>query len=194
MSVKGLLYAAKTILIDEMPTEMHQADVRFDAKPQRWNADKFIGIWCGQWEPGPHNHGEQVLDELIGATFTITFATGVVPHDVIDEEVVYLACEGIEYWARRITAVLTKKRWEWMCLANEMAEAELCECDPEEMTDVFVAPATWAGNDPTPRLVGPDWFSADPGDFDEQDEAPYGLVMDVRFRDANRIQSIANMH
>lgn len=194
MSSKGLLYAAKQILIAEMPMEAHQVDVRFDAKPQRWNPDVFIAIWCGQWEPGPHNQGEWMLDELIGATFTITYPVGQFPHDRIDEEAIYSACQGIEYLARRITAVLTQNMWNWICLASEMAQAELCECLPEPARDVFVAPPRWAGNDPTPRLVGPDWFSADPAGstaemMDEMTDSPFGVILDVRFRDAQRTQA-----
>ena len=188
MSVKGLLYAAKELLVPNIPCEAWQVDVKFDGKPPYAGPDKHIAIWCGQWEAGENIRMEQGLDELIGATFTITQAIGVAPNDRIDEELVYKACTGVEWWARRIMAILTKYRWEWICLATEMAQAELCECEPEPAKDVFVSPPIWAGNDPTPRIVGPDWFSAEP-----DDEGDFGVVMDVRFRDAKRIQDIDNV-
>ena len=188
MSVMGLLYAAEEILIPNIPCEPHQIDVKFDAKPPYPHTGRHIAIWCGQWEPGANINMEQGLDELIGATFTISQTTGHVPPDRMDKEIVYKACVGVEWWARRITAVLTKYRWEWICLASEKAQAILCECTPDPAKDVFVHPPTWAGNDPTPRIVGPDWFSSEP-----DDEGDFGVVMDVRFRDAKRIQSIEDV-
>lgn len=189
MSVRGLLYAARDILREEMSLDAFQIDVKFDARPPFSGPDLFIGIWSGQWEPGENIGMEQGLDELCGATFTITRATGVCPPDRLDEELIYAMCTGVEYQARRIMHILTRRRWDWICLANEFAMQEVCECDPVPPVEVFTCPPRWAGNDPTPRIVGPDWLSADPG----EEEGDFAVVMDVRFRDAKRIQDIGNL-
>jgi hypothetical protein len=140
---------------------------------------KFIAIWASSHSPGLLNQ-EEGIDEICGVTVTVTFRTGEVPEADLAKQIVHKAATGMEALSRAIMVSLVKNRWDVLQLAN----AEIVG------TDNFVEPLRWLGTDigPTPR--GPDWFTADVENPNARD---FGLSMDIRFGQARRLQTFANM-
>lgn len=194
MSMRALVYAVRDLLRAKFPFKEDMCDVMIDGMPPAYHGDRFVVIHGTQWTPGPFQP-EQGLDEFLGFTVTITFAIGVAPQDERARELVYKECDGIEQWARRITELLTRYRWEIMCDANAKIREEICGCVPAVPEAQFISPAVWAGNDASPKFRGPDWLSSDPGmdGMEDGDDPNFAIVMDVRYHNAHRIHTLEEL-
>ena len=103
--------------------------------------------------------------EIIGFDVTYTRQIGAFAPDQISQEIWLELIEGIDQRVRLVTKTLLQNRGI-ICDNANLAIAG---------ADKYYEPFFWAGSDPEPREVGPDWFSSDP-----QDETRVGLIVTSR--------------
>lgn len=147
---------------------------------------------CGDWFLAIHQAGERgdmmnALDEYFDYTLTLTAKISAVPRDRLGDakltsrEIRTLAKEkGFNAKAQQLKTFL---HMNWYVIGQ--ANNYLLELYAEsQYVNGFCEPAHWEYTD-QPKIVGGEWFGAD----DKSINA--GLVAEIRFRDARRLQAIA---
>ncbi|MBW1953239.1 MAG: hypothetical protein JRI66_09180 [Deltaproteobacteria bacterium] len=176
MSLSALLIATRDQIRHSLSLRESDCLVMPDGQPLPLCGEQFIAVHGAAWGPGPSPQ-ESAVDEYFGVECTITRRIGHAARDRLSDEFFLRASQGIEATARKLIAALLKNRYTVMENANKLI--------PHEYG--FVEPFRWSGCDPTPRVVGPEWF------FSSEPEGPTGLVFTVRFDNARRVQPFSKM-
>lgn len=146
------------------------------ARAGKW----FLGVWPGGWA----NTARTCLDGRFEVSVTLTMRV----NEPVDRVGEYLAREGTFYdKAEAVATFLHKDNWD----QHLMQRANALLGDPGAGNEPmgFREALTFL-NDTGPRLVGPDWFSAEA----DATNPPLGIAVDLRFGKARRIWNLANVN
>ena len=197
MSLGALLVAARDYLRTsnglgtgwsaETGNEFTDAEIEVmpDARPPPRMGKKFVALYGIQWEPD-HTDQNQGIDERLGIACALTFRNGHIPVDARGPELYVNAAVNMSDICRRIMVAIHQN----IAVSITNTDALLSG------TDKMVEYLRWAGTDPNPSPRDAMWFMTESGEdsfdrFNEFQES--GYVMEVRFRDARRMQSLAHM-
>jgi len=185
MSQYALLIAVRDTLRASVPLAHGDCDIELTGQPPPfWSgAAYYHAIHPTGWDPGPVDLN-QGLDELYSLAITLSRRTGYIPEQRHPEELLLRReAEGayrasFEEKARRLMVVMFSYRHTILTAANALISGD----------DKFIEPLRWGGNDPVPIQRGPDWFSGEPGDL-----AAHGFSLTLNYREARRMQALANL-
>lgn len=185
MSRRALLQAVRNTLRAAAPSglaytykecELSQPQGQPPPRCGKW----FLAVWAG----GSRNFGgnRYVLDREYDVVVTMTMRINE-PFDriyqILDE-----ASTGFYDRSDAIIGLIHKDSYNF----NVSNQANTILTDPSTGDEPvgFRVPLAFL-DDSGPRLVGPDWFHADP------ESGEFGVVMDMRFGRARRLQNLANI-
>ncbi len=178
MSLSALLTAVRNHLRSELDIKSEECDCQPDGQPQPAFGSRYIAVHPTSWTPGDTriDHG---IDELFGVTCTITIRVSAVPRDRLMGEKFLKSLTGIEALARA-TAAVVHQNYDVMNAANAMIGGD----------HKLMQPLFWNGTQMPPRMETGTWvWSTKAAEMD----LVAALVLPVRFGNARRIQSYAQM-
>ncbi len=160
-----------------------------DGRPPPRMGDLFVSVYGGS----SHNTAVRNLDERFGFCVTLTMRVSGVPLDRIGD--VLLASKlarttgkGMPSFNARCEQLRKYLHMNWPITVQTgqmpaSANDNLVAWCPSDVSSVygFVEPAHYTGEE-RPQLVGPDWFSAEPGN------ESVGLKAELKFEGARRMQ------
>ena len=170
-----------------------ECEIMSDGHPPPRCGNFFVAVHGGRSSPGRDN--ERNLYELFGFSVTLTMRT-TLPLDRIGDQAIYRNSTLIPFRQREgFNAKLEQLRtylhsnWKITVLQNQI---------PNSANDNIVAwttgtsygfcePARWKGQD-IARLVGSEWFESTSQDGDESTDDSIGIVSEMRFDGAKRMQ------
>lgn len=174
--MSALLIAVRDQLREKVTLSPDDVRVQPGPEPIPTMGDTFISVYGSGWNAGisDPNRG---IDEVFGVACAVTSRMSANPIDRVGEEIYIKGITGLEATCRKIVANVHQN-------IDVFTEANLLITGD----DKFVEFLRWSSTDPSPKTVGADWFfSSDTTNPD------YGLVMEVRFVGARRVQAIANI-
>lgn len=185
MSISHLLLAACDMLRIGMKDDPYnyreeQIDITPKGQPIPSAGERFIGLCGTSWTPNikDQNRG---LDEVYGFKAVVSFRSRVVPFDRQGRNLYVEALGSMSNHCRRIM-VLLHQQVDFI----EKTDGYATALDIDKLTEF----PRWFGTDPEPRSVTGEWFHSD----NPNPEIDAGFVMEVRFGDARRMQTYANLH
>jgi len=161
-----------------------------DARPTARCGQEFIAIFGSSHRPRD-SYITKAIEETYGITVAITRKIGVIPADhrgelgwVEDENLYNLAWHSVEKRSREVIKIIDKN-YQLLRDADSLFDNDWG----------FTEPLVWSGCDPVPIQVGSDHFSAyhegissHEFSLEEEGDKVYGLLMQVYFEGAVRIQ------
>jgi len=198
MSLAHLLIAARNQLHADLGIDSSSCDIQEDEQPDpKWGGPGFyLAIYGTEWVPGPNPNQHLGIDEVMGFAVCITKRSGWVPKHRIGDQIYTKDESGILAIARAVMASLIPN-----CITVMGAANALINPGADPTPNKFVEPYIWAGNDPAPIAVGPDWFASDPAppplsmktSINASKTVNYGHKLNVRFGGARRLQTFENV-
>lgn len=182
MSRRALLLAVRDDIRDVLKYAARDCDLTLPGgQPPPRCGKWFIGIWPGS----RRNQGRTALDATYELTVTLTARVNE-PFDRVAIDL--LAKNETGFWDRSeaIAELIHKDCWDTHVITR--ANAILKDDYPYTSNEpVGFRESLTFMSDSVPRLVGGDWFHARP------DATEVGIVQDIYFGRARRIQNLANL-
>lgn len=183
MSMRALLIATRTAILDHLgvaandPKRFLICDVTDDGRPKPASGQVFYGLVGGSIS----NSQAQCLDEFYDLRVLITLKAGYSPTDKLGQELLLSAgAPGVAnsggLWSR------AEKLRSYLHMRYSVIDAANVEITAA--ANGFVRPLTFLGASYL-GVRGPEWFDAE-----AQDDPTAGVVMELRFGNAQRIQVI----
>lgn len=146
-------------------------------EPPAYCGQRFVSLYGTSWSAGGEGDLHRGLDEVYGIACALTCRLPVYPPDRAGQELYVKAYLGMDDLCRRIMLALHQSvtlQVAWDALIVE--ETKLTDYD---LSTEYLR---WLETDARPEPVDGSWFSAAP-------DAAAGLVMEVRFGRARRMQA-----
>jgi hypothetical protein len=165
------------ILAGQIGFGREQCEVMPEGKPTPRCGELFLAIHDG----GRTNSKQNSLDEIYDVIATFTMRTKKIPYDKLGTHM--LCSEG--GFHDKVDEIKTFVHMNYLTIMNAANTIITDYATTKGWVSVygFSEPLMYLGDDPT-RFVGADWFHADP------DSMEAGLVQDLRFGRARRLQKI----
>lgn len=142
----------------------------------------YAGVWAGAWQNGKAGGSGQALDGLYDLIVTLTWRCSRVPYDRVGDQ---MCAEG-GFWdrVRAIALLLGKDRYDFHVgrAINVLLTDPLTGDEPTGFREGLLF---FSGSEP--RWVAGPWFHAAP------EAVEVGLVTDLRFGRARRLENLANV-
>ncbi len=182
----ALLYAVRDNLIKNSGLQLSLAtcQVMASGEPPPRCGKTFVAVHGDATETSSETDNK--LEEYFGFTLTLTWRITLSFDRIGDQEIaVNLRKNGFNRWCENLRAYC---HMAWGILQD--ANVNIAAWAPEGQGSVygFNEPARYKGMS-KPRLVGSDWFAAEPPE--EGRDMEFGIVSDLRFEGARRFQAIA---
>jgi len=143
-----------------------------DARPMPACGQRFVAVYAHSWNASPDDfNASEGLAEWYGISCAATFRSTHIPFDRFIPGIGL----DLEDFCRRIMANLHLSQ-AVLLRTNDRIEEELGQ------SSAMLEQLRWASTDASPMFVGGDWFSS-------EDDKKTGLMMEVRFEQATRLQS-----
>lgn len=171
MSQAAYALAVRDAIQAVMPSpwgDSNSVEVGLDGQPKPSCGEWYVAIHPGEWSA---DNGDFDLNEYVSLNVTITRRLGYSPQDRWGPEV-WTKSGGLDALARSLIPVV-HYNYATMAAAN----TNITTGD-----DKFCEPLQFQGAGP-PQLKGPEWFSSD-----SEDMAATGLILEMRFGKARRMQ------
>lgn len=171
-----------------------ECEIMDDGRPPPRAGKIFVSIHGGHARPGPAN--DRNLDQLFG--FSLTFTMRVIaPLDRVGDQQIARGGTAMTLELARKSGFNAKLEQLKGLLHLNWGIVVLRNQTPNSANDNlaawctgtiygFAEPVRWTGGDDIPRLVGGEWFGAEPPANDGTDEV--GIVAEMQFDGARRIQ------
>lgn len=181
MSLPAYLRAVRDHLRLTQSWDEEVCRVRIDGKPTPDCGQFFVAIHPSRLGPldTDLNLG---IDEMLDIDVTVTVRTGDRPFDLLGEDELLDAYDGLYAYANIIKNSIHQSYYI-LSLANTHLSS--VTNNPNN----FIEPLRWSGTDCPPTVRDASWFTA--AITDESNE--YGLSVAVHFRDARRPQTLDNL-
>ena len=178
MSIGRLMLSVRDQLRLKQELEDSECQVMPGPEPAPSCGQRFVSVYAHSWNASPDDFNvSEGLVEWYGVSCAVTFRSAHVPFDRLGEELFIKKFIGIEDFCRQIIANVHLNQ-DILLRTNELIEDELGQTTATGMVEQL----RWASTDASPATMSGDWFGA--GDMDSA-----GLLMEVRFEQATRIQS-----
>lgn len=192
--IDALLYAVRdTIRAAQIGYGYAECEIMEDGKPPPRCGNFFVSIHGGRSRPGQANDNN--LFELFDYSVTLTMRVSVPLDRVGDRQIalnVNLVPEGqrrgFDHKIEQLRALL-HMNWRMVVMQGQnpnSANDNLTSWSPGPSPVYgFSEPARYVGPE-LPKMVGGEWFNAEPTDGDEQ----FGIVSEMKFQGAKRFQPL----
>jgi hypothetical protein len=183
MSLGRLLVAVRdtlrTELVDwDQPFAPQDILVMPGPEPAPYCGQHFISVYGLSWIAGGESDNHRGLDELYGISCALSSRSPVYPPDRRGDELYVKLYTGMEDICRKIMiavhqSIVVQQAWDALLIGKTRQTSY-------HLSTEYLR---WQDTDAAPQVVDGTWFSAAP------DEAA-GLVMEVRFSKARRMQAL----
>lgn len=191
MSMTALLHA----VADRVKTALTLTDanvgISYDGKPPAFEGEEFFVVHPGS----VRNSADLSLDELYGVSVTLTRRTAFSPQDRIGTAIMAKVTLGLYARADKVKVALHKSE-QVLDLIGGTTELQTWtggkSYSLENSVEGFIESLVFDRYSDEPMQKGPEWLWATPkgGHMNSQ---PAALALEIRFRDARRIQTIESM-
>lgn len=181
--IDALLFAVRdTLRAAGFGWDKATCDLQADGHPPAFSGSWYLSIHGGQSRGTMRN----ARDEYTGFVLSLTRRVDAVPRDRLGDQLLCnrlsrtLAIEtGFNSRAQQIATFLDSN-WAVIATANQYL-VEMYAASYQ--VNGFCEPAMWESTEDV-KLVGGEWFSAEP------EAADTGIVCEIRFKDARRLEPI----
>lgn len=185
--IDALLYAVRDYVRSTGIYGRVECDIMEDGKPPPRAGNVFVAVHSGKSGGGADNN----LDERFGFSVTLTMRV-TIPLDRVGDQLIARNIElvplgqrqGFNARVEQLRAML-HMNWRITVLTGQIppsANDNLSVWAVSGTVYGFVEPARYKGQDGPARLVGGDWFAAEP------DATDFGIAQELRFDSARRVQ------
>jgi hypothetical protein len=177
VSMAALLLATRDQLRSRIGLRPAECDVTEGGRPIASAGERFVAVSEGGWS----SNSDESLDESFGVAVTVTVKCGRIPDDRLGPGLIAEMAAG--------KGLLRLAEWVRACVHSNYDILNAANALIGTGANGFVEPLRLAGPGRL-RAVGPAWFSAA---ADADSDAPDGLVLELRFHRARRVQGVENL-
>lgn len=185
--IDAILYAVRdTIRAAGFNYGIAECEIMDDGKPPPRCGNVFVAVHGGR----SRNDARRNLDEMFDFSVTLTMRV-VVPLDRAGDQLMARNValvplgyrQGFDHKVEQLRATLNMN-WGMTVLTGQTPNSanDNIAAWTTGTTYGFIEPARYQGTDGPPKLVGGDWFAAEP------DSEDFGMTQELRFADARRMQ------
>ena len=180
-TLRALLLATQGLLRDKLSLDAARCSVRDDGMPPAKCGEYFYAIHGVAVLPGPTRHN-RALDIEHHLRVTVTVRIGNTPADLWQKPA-YLSVDTAlqaRLWA--VVAAMSKYRYTDGAGLGVLEAANTTLGD-----DHIIEPLEWVGSSGSPKVVGPEWFTA------QSPDTSAGLVGSADFRGGRAIVKLEDL-
>ncbi len=191
MSMTALTGAVLARLQSALSLDGSSSSISYDGQPPAFSGEEFFVVhpWFVQ-----NTEGDR-LDEKYGVVVTVTRRTGYPPQDRMGSDVTLYPTTGLYKRADAVKVALHKNYTVLNLAGGTCVESGGPTWTGGETYSIaatengFVEPLVFDSYSDRPMVKGPEWFWAEAEGMDP----PSGIALEVRFKDARRIQTLTDM-
>jgi hypothetical protein len=177
MSLKAYIDAIVTTLTTELTLDAAQIGSRLMGQPPANCPTFYYAIHPTQWT-STNPQSNEAQHEQYSISITLTQRVSHIPNDRLSSDG-YYATNALHDRVRAVMATMLKENRTILTAANATISG----------TDKIQTPLVWLSTEIPPRIVGPEWFFADPN----SNRPTLGLVSEIQFGQAERHQTQDNV-